>query len=80
MLRLPRQRTPLAYAETLAEELSNETLIVVPEQGHETSSGICVKSLISNYLLDPAATLDTSCIDERREDFVMPDEALSGSD
>ena len=54
-------RTPLAYSETPAEDLTTETLIVVPENGHETSSSICVKSLISVVLADPAASLDTAC-------------------
>lgn len=75
-------RTPLANGLALAGELTNATLVIVPEQGHEvlTISNPCEVAVMEAFVNDPATEPDTSCVAERAEVFSLPDEPLPTSE
>lgn len=75
-------RTPLANGQALAEELSNATLVIVPEQGHEvaTISNPCEVGVVIDFITDPATEPDTGCVAERAEVFSLPDDPLPGTE
>lgn len=71
-------RTPLVNGLTLAEQLENATLVVVPQAGHETwTAGGCVAQMGTSFFKNPNQALDTSCLDVRQEHFALPGEASS---
>jgi len=64
---------------TLSEQLSNATLVIVPQQGHETWTGGCVAQIGISFLQDPETSPDLTCIDERQERFSLPGEPLTSA-
>ena len=70
-------RTALDNALTLADQLDNATLVVVPQAGHETMAGNnCASRVGREFLREPQQTLDTSCIEAREEQFSLPSDPL----
>ncbi len=67
-------RTPRAWGEAAARTLSNGTLALVPQQGHEvwTASSPCVNSIAEAFIGAPGAKPDLSCLARRRPVFVLP--------
>jgi pimeloyl-ACP methyl ester carboxylesterase len=63
--------TPPLYGEILHADLSNSTLIEVPGVGHDqiSTGGACVIGLVVDFLNDPTASLDSSCVDDLALDF-----------
>jgi pimeloyl-ACP methyl ester carboxylesterase len=81
--------TPPAWSQATAGHLSKSTYVQFPGQGHNvTVSNPCAAALQGNFLRNPQAVLDTSCVDEEagpafvmREDlFMAPGLALSTND
>lgn len=72
-------RTPLGNGLALAEQLSNATLVIVPQAGHETwtSSSSCVAQIGISFLQNPEQAPDLSCIEGRQEHFSLPGEPLT---
>lgn len=68
--------TPVSFAEQLAGHLSHGKMVVFPNQGHAPSTtrvSDCPAKLITSFLLDPNASLDTSCLNESQSiNFVTP--------
>jgi len=55
--------TPPAYAKIAAETLSHATLVVLPGLGHtRTAFSICGAQLMTEFLANPQAKLDSSCV------------------
>jgi pimeloyl-ACP methyl ester carboxylesterase len=74
-------RTPLQNGRSLSEQLSNSTLAIIPQAGHETwtSATGCVGQISAAFIRDPEQTPDLSCLQQRQERFSLPDEPLTGS-
>jgi len=74
-------RTPLQNGLDLADQLNNATLVVVPQAGHETWTTAlnCVGEISISFLQNLDQAPDLSCLDQRQERFVLPDEALTDS-
>lgn len=57
--------TPVAYGERAARASSHSTFVVWPTAGHGVSAGPdahCAQAIISQFLTDPAAAPDTTCV------------------
>jgi len=54
--------TPPQWARTVADRLPNATLAEFGEYGHDSDSGWCAQALSTDFMSDPTATLDTSCV------------------
>ncbi|MDX1417136.1 MAG: alpha/beta hydrolase [Candidatus Promineifilaceae bacterium] len=72
-------RTPLQNGLDLAEQLSNATLAIIPQQGHETWSSAtnCVGQISTNFIRNPQQAPDLSCLEQRQEQFSLPGEPLT---
>lgn len=71
-------RTPPVNGRTLAEQLANATLALVPQAGHETwGAGNCAAQIGIAFITDPAQTPDLSCLEQRREQFSLPGDPLN---
>lgn len=70
--------TPPSFAQAAAAGLTNSTLLVDPVASHGVAflSG-CVDGIISGFLDDPAATIDTSCLVEQKNDRIVPPNAIT---
>ena len=55
--------TPPAYAELVADDLSDSTLVTVNGESHGASVGPCGTSLAKAFIRDPDAELRTDCLD-----------------
>lgn len=55
--------TPPSFAEAIAPGFTNGQSVVLPDQGHAVTSSECGLSLAIEFLADPIATVDQSCID-----------------
>ena len=55
---------PPSWAERAVQSLSDATLVLVPERGHDAVLDPCVVSIIGQFLDDPGSPLDTACLDE----------------
>jgi pimeloyl-ACP methyl ester carboxylesterase len=66
--------TPPAYGEQVAEGLANAQIVVFPNGGHGSAlSGECQDQVILDFLANPAAPADTSCVEAiAGPDFVTP--------
>jgi hypothetical protein len=70
-------RTPPVNGRTLAEQLDNATLVMIPQAGHETWTGAgCVAEIGRSFIMHPDQPPDLSCLEARRERFSMPGELL----
>ena len=71
-------RTPLGNGIALSEQLSNGTLVIIPQQGHETwTVGSCAAQIGIDFIQNPGQTPDLSCLEKRQEAFSMPDDPLN---
>ncbi len=67
--------TPPAFAEQVDSSLTNSTYVAFPAAGHgPTGTVACPRQVAVDFFNDPAAELDTSCVDEMNVDFVVPAE------
>ncbi|MFN2277319.1 MAG: alpha/beta hydrolase, partial [Candidatus Promineifilaceae bacterium] len=75
-------RTPLQNGRSLSEQLSNDTLVIIPQVGHETwtSATSCVGQISINFISNPEQGPDLSCLAQRQEHFSLPDEPLTSSE
>lgn len=75
-------RTPLKNGMELEQQLSNPTLVIIPQAGHETwaSAGSCVGQIAIEFIHSPEQPPDLSCLVQRQERFSLPDEPLTPSD
>lgn len=73
--------TPPYMGRRAARELANSTLVIVPQQGHEvwTSATNCEGQIATSFVLNPDAELDLSCLDARRPQWALPEEAGADS-
>ncbi len=57
-----------------ARELANSTFVLVPQQGHGTwtSDDSCVGRIAAAFVADPNASVDASCLEERRPQWALP--------
>lgn len=62
---------PVSNAEKAAQNLSNSQLVIFPGFGHviigsafDADGTFCSQQLLAQFLADPFATLDTTCVDE----------------
>jgi pimeloyl-ACP methyl ester carboxylesterase len=72
--------TPAFRSELVAEALPDGRLMVFPGRTHVQLGSVnrCAFDILGQFLADPAATLDTSCLQEARVlGFVMPDGTMS---
>jgi hypothetical protein len=66
--------TPPAWAHEAAQTWSNSYVYEIPGFGHSpTFYGACPGSMALQFLQDPTATPDDSCISEMKIDFKLPD-------
>ena len=56
--------TPPAWAQRAADALTDVTVVLVPERGHGAVADPCVVGIVAQFLDDPGAELDTSCVDD----------------
>jgi pimeloyl-ACP methyl ester carboxylesterase len=69
-------RTPPVHGRALAEQLANATLVFIPQAGHETwGAGNCAARIGIEFIRDPQAAPDLTCLESRRHRFSLPDEA-----
>lgn len=74
-------RTPLQNGITLADQLDNATLVIVPQAGHETwGAGNCPAQIGIEFIRNPEQAPDTSCLQQRQERFSLPGESLNQSE
>lgn len=72
--------TPNEWAKLAFETLTNAELVLVPMHDHgATRDSKCAKDIAHTFFLYPDSVLDTSCIEEFRIEFVLPDETLPGA-
>jgi pimeloyl-ACP methyl ester carboxylesterase len=72
--------TPEYRSKLVAEALPNSRLLVFPGRTHVQlgSVNLCAFDILTQFLADPAAMLDTSCLQEARAPaFVLPDGSMS---
>ena len=73
-------QTPAFRSQLVAESLPNATLIMLPGSTHVQVGGAnrCAAQVMTQFVLDPAAELDTSCTGVSPVlGFVLPDGSLS---
>ncbi|MEW6569301.1 MAG: alpha/beta hydrolase [Chloroflexota bacterium] len=70
--------TPPRYGEAAARTLSQSTLVTFPNAGHGViGSSECADRVIAQFLADPEADLDLSCVHALSDlDFVVPSEVI----
>lgn len=75
-------RTPIGNGRSLSEQLSNDTLVIIPQVGHETwtSATSCVGQISIAFISNPEQAPDLSCLAQRQEHFSLPDEPLTSSE
>ena len=75
-------RTLLQNGLSLADQLSNSTLAIIPQAGHETWTNAtgCVGQISAAFISDPEQSPDLSCLQQRQARFSMPDEPLTSSE
>jgi len=68
--------TPPVWSRTTAEHLPNSTYVEFPGHGHNVlTDNPCAASLEAMFVADPAAELDTSCVEAAPgPSFVLPDD------
>jgi len=65
--------TPPANAEVVARSLPHSKLVVIDQGTHMTSSP-CIDAMITQFVAEPGASLDTACVAQiRRPPFLTPD-------
>ena len=65
--------TPPIWGQTAAESLPYSTFIKLPYAGHSVlDSGDCAASLSEHFLDNPAAPLDTACVQDFQFEFYVP--------
>ena len=66
--------TPFAYAEQVAENLSNSYLYEFPAVGHSVNvSSECARTITGQFIENPDQEPDTACLDELSDiEFVLP--------
>lgn len=65
--------TPPAFAEQVADVLPNSTYIEFPANGHGPTGGDeCAIQIMTDFINDPAAEVDTSCVDDLQISFNVP--------
>jgi pimeloyl-ACP methyl ester carboxylesterase/heat shock protein HslJ len=72
--------TPVFRSQEVADGLPNATLIVFPGRTHVQIAGVnlCAADIMTQFVFDPAAPLDTSCTAESPVmGFVLPDGSMS---
>ena len=72
--------TPTFRSQEVADALPNATLLVFPGRTHVQLAGsnICAGQIMTQFVLDPTATLDTSCLEDAPVvGFVLPDGSSS---
>ncbi len=70
-------RTPPENGRALAEQLSNATLVMVPQAGHETwGIGSCAAQIGIEFIRNPGRTPDLSCLQQRQPRFSLPGDPL----
>jgi pimeloyl-ACP methyl ester carboxylesterase len=71
-------RTPLENGISLSEQLGNGTLVIIPQQGHETwTVGSCAAQIGIGFIQNPEQAPDLSCLEQRQERFSLPDDPLN---
>ena len=72
--------TPTFRSQIVADALPNATLVTFPGTTHVQIGGInlCAAQVMTQFVLDPTAELDTSCVEESPLlGFVLPDGSMS---
>ena len=70
--------TPLAWGERLTQQFDHSTLALVPGVGHSVlQGGDCPNSVMLSFLLDPAGTPSTDCLNQLRPATFILDEDVS---
>jgi len=72
--------TPPFRSQIVADALPNATHLVFPGRTHVQLAGVnlCAFQIASQFILDPGATLDTSCMQNAQVlGFVLPDGSMS---
>ncbi len=72
--------TPTFRSQIVADSLPNATLITFPGTTHVQIGGInlCAAQVMTQFVLDPTAELDTSCVEETvLLGFILPDGTMS---
>jgi hypothetical protein len=72
--------TPAFRSKLVAEALPDSRLLVFPGRTHVQLGSVnrCAFDILGQFLADPGAALDTSCLQEARVlGFVMPDGTMS---
>ena len=63
--------TPPSFAESAQETLTNSQHLVIENGGHGASGSVgCAATLITAFMNDPMAKLDTACISEAVEFYI----------
>lgn len=73
--------TPAYRSQIVADALPNDTFVVFPGRTHVQIDGAneCAGQIMTQFVLDPTATLDLSCADESSPyPFLLPDGSSSG--
>ncbi len=68
--------TPTFRSQEVADALPNATMVVFPGRTHVQIAGVnlCAGQMMTQFVLDPTAPLDTSCVAEAPVvGFVLPD-------
>ena len=72
--------TPYYHSQQVADSLPNSTLVVFPGRTHVQMNGAnqCAGQIMTQFVLDPTATLDKSCLAEPLPySFILPDDSSS---
>lgn len=72
--------TPTFRSQLLADALPNATLVIFPGRTHVqiASANLCAADVMTQFVLDPAASLDTSCTETSPLlGFILPDGTTS---
>ena len=70
-------QTSWTWSELAAETLSDSQVVILPNSGHGSSLySACGRDMNAKFILDPTASLDTSCVDDLTPTFVLPDAPL----
>jgi pimeloyl-ACP methyl ester carboxylesterase len=72
--------TPTFRSQEVADALPDATLVVFPGRTHVQIAGanLCAGQIMTQFVLDPTATLDTSCLEDAPVvGFVLPDGSSS---
>lgn len=72
-------QTSMHWGAEAADGLTNARNYIIPEAGHGSIMyQPCAQDIATAFVNDPAASLDTSCIDEILPPFVLSDDPLPG--